>query len=136
MDNFEAQRQISAAFREGVREGRTQLIREIDDIVAKYDWQSDHLYAFSELLEELGVSDSEVRHIKIYDGQEFPETVKVEQHIEKLIGEFAEAIGYGGNVSVVKGLLSGELEVGHIEIDGFRNSKEIQAIEKVEMSND
>jgi hypothetical protein len=55
MDNFEAQRQISAAFREGVREGRTQLIREIDDIVAKYDWQSDHLYAFSELLKELGV---------------------------------------------------------------------------------
>lgn len=77
MDNFEAQRQISAAFREGVREGRTQLIRE-----------------------------------------------------------FAEAIGYGGNVSVVKGLLSGELEVGHIEIDGFRNSKEIQTIEKLEMSND
>lgn len=77
MDNFEAQRQISAAFREGIREGRTQLIRE-----------------------------------------------------------FAEVIGYDGNVSVVKGLLSGELEVGHIEIDGFRNSKEIQTIEKVEMSND
>ena len=83
MDNFEAQRQISAAFREGVREGRTQLIREIDDVVAKYNWQSDHLYAFSELLKEIGAESKGSLNEESYKTIE-----KVEQHLEKIIGEF------------------------------------------------